>query len=400
MVRPYSTPTCIVSPTNEPWQVATAVAAVRSSRDERVRFISRIKSSSRHEVTIPNPVFRCSEIWGCDSRIIAHAKQKKLNSKQAIKQKLEEHEQRLDVISKFNVADTIKESVQGEKKKRRQKHAGESSSKKEKAPTESTHQETPVDCINDDDAVEHNWFNELADANKDLKEDEIQEGSTIMFEKKLKEILKKDKLSKADLKGIGFKLLKSCYDNNIELEYNMEQIKLAMTTCRRTIPTNYFFNRDLKYLMHRNKEKKYAFSLSKYPATTYDQEGIEEAIPHIWSSTKRVDGEDHVFKEADYLELSLNDFEDMYLLKVQGKLHHLDGELEYDLINSLLLYIRSVVVRKRVEDTQMGVESYQQKLNLTKPLFYVPSIQYKIPYTMMGNPKELYTLTKVTLTCL
>ncbi|GKB49698.1 hypothetical protein Tco_0900451 [Tanacetum coccineum] len=30
------------------------------------RSISRIKSSSRHEVTIPNPVFRCSEIWGCD----------------------------------------------------------------------------------------------------------------------------------------------------------------------------------------------------------------------------------------------------------------------------------------------------------------------------------------------
>ncbi|GJW19788.1 hypothetical protein Tco_0027224 [Tanacetum coccineum] len=28
------------------------------------RSISRIKSSSRHEVTIPNPVFRCSEIWG------------------------------------------------------------------------------------------------------------------------------------------------------------------------------------------------------------------------------------------------------------------------------------------------------------------------------------------------
>ncbi|GKG24192.1 hypothetical protein Tco_0392228, partial [Tanacetum coccineum] len=30
------------------------------------RSISRIKSSSRHEVTILNPVFCCSEIWGCD----------------------------------------------------------------------------------------------------------------------------------------------------------------------------------------------------------------------------------------------------------------------------------------------------------------------------------------------
>ncbi|GJW83604.1 hypothetical protein Tco_0156749 [Tanacetum coccineum] len=41
MVQPYCTPTCIVSPTNEPWQVATAVAAVRSSRDERVVLVSR-----------------------------------------------------------------------------------------------------------------------------------------------------------------------------------------------------------------------------------------------------------------------------------------------------------------------------------------------------------------------
>ncbi|GJU92664.1 retrovirus-related pol polyprotein from transposon TNT 1-94 [Tanacetum coccineum] len=44
----------------------------RNSRDalnsiRKERSISRIKSSSRHEVTIPNPVFRCSEIWGCDS---------------------------------------------------------------------------------------------------------------------------------------------------------------------------------------------------------------------------------------------------------------------------------------------------------------------------------------------
>ncbi|GKA57958.1 putative reverse transcriptase domain-containing protein [Tanacetum coccineum] len=33
------------------------------------RSISCIKSSSRHEVTIPNPVFRCSEIWGCENLV-------------------------------------------------------------------------------------------------------------------------------------------------------------------------------------------------------------------------------------------------------------------------------------------------------------------------------------------
>ncbi|GKE29515.1 hypothetical protein Tco_1444899 [Tanacetum coccineum] len=96
---------------------------------------------------------------------------------------------------------------------------------------------------------------------------------------------------------------------------------------RKTIPTSYFFNRDLEYLMHWSKEKKYVVSLSKYHDVKYEQKGIEEAIPYLWSSSiveydrdtalaKRADGKEYVFKEADYLKLSVNDIEDMYLLKV------------------------------------------------------------------------------------
>ncbi|GJR30091.1 hypothetical protein Tco_1106323 [Tanacetum coccineum] len=40
---------------------------------------------------------------------------------------------------------------------------------------------------------------------------------------------KKDKLTKADLEGPAFALLKGNYKNNIELEYNMEQCYLALT---------------------------------------------------------------------------------------------------------------------------------------------------------------------------
>ncbi|GJS37620.1 hypothetical protein Tco_0536002 [Tanacetum coccineum] len=69
------------------------------------------------------------------------------------------------------------------------------------------------------------------------------------------------------------------------------------------------------------------------------------------------------------------------------KLHHLNGDFEYDLLNSLLLYIRSIVIRKRVEDAQVGVESYQKKLNLMKPTFFVDDIEYKLPYTTMGTSK-------------
>ncbi|GKC81052.1 hypothetical protein Tco_1136769, partial [Tanacetum coccineum] len=67
------------------------------------------------------------------------------------------------------------------------------------------------------------------------------------------------------------------------------------------------------------------------------------------------------------------------------KLHHLPDDVEYDLVNSLLIYIRSLVIKKRVEDVQLGVESYQQKLNLTKPKFTFLRIHKTSPYTMLSN---------------
>ncbi|GKB44091.1 hypothetical protein Tco_0889033 [Tanacetum coccineum] len=109
---------------------------------------------------------------------------------------------------------------------------------------------------------------------------------------------------------------------------------------------------------------------------------------------KKSDQKDYEFKESNYPRLSHNDSEDMYLPKVQGKLHHLDGKLEYDLINSLLLYILSVVIKKRVEDGQLGVKSYQRIPNLEKPMFLKDDIQYKQPYRTMSDPKGVVYLNK------
>ncbi|GJT18498.1 hypothetical protein Tco_0877204 [Tanacetum coccineum] len=78
---------------------------------------------------------------------------------------------------------------------------------------------------------------------------------------------------------------------------------------------------------------------------------------------KRSDQKDYEFMELDFPRLNLNDLEDMYLLKVQGKIHHLDGVDEFDLINALLLYIRRIVIKKR-------------------------------PYTTMGDPKGIMYLNK------
>ncbi|GJT34840.1 hypothetical protein Tco_0925259 [Tanacetum coccineum] len=53
-----------------------------------LRYISRIKSSSRHEVTIPNLVFRCSEIWGYDRLVSEPLGYRELGRNQEMSQSL------------------------------------------------------------------------------------------------------------------------------------------------------------------------------------------------------------------------------------------------------------------------------------------------------------------------
>ncbi|GKF83887.1 hypothetical protein Tco_0248785 [Tanacetum coccineum] len=92
--------------------------------------------------------------------------------------------------------------------------------------------------------------------------------------------------------------------------------------------------------------------------------------------------------------LSLNDVEDMYLLKVQYKLHHLQSDFEKDFNNLLLFFIRRVMIQNKVEYIQLGVESYQRRLNLTKPKLYFEGIDQKIPYTMSGTEKGVVYLNQ------
>ena len=82
----------------------------------------------------------------------------------------------------------------------------------------------------------------------------------------------------------------------------------------------------------------------------------------------------------------MNDIEDMYVLKLQGKVENLQGNLQYDFINSLLLFIRHRIIRARVEDVQLGAECYQTELNLTAPENQTPSRYEMRPYTFYKKP--------------
>ncbi|GKC30125.1 hypothetical protein Tco_1037419, partial [Tanacetum coccineum] len=54
---------------------------------------------------------------------------------------------------------------------------------------------------------------------------------------------------------------------------------------------------------------------------------------------------------------------------------------------SLRMFTRSIVIQRRMEDLQLDVESYQKKLNLTKPDTYRPNLKRREAYTAYSNPR-------------
>nr|GFD01529.1 hypothetical protein [Tanacetum cinerariifolium] len=92
-------------------------------------------------------------------------------------------------------------------------------------------------------------------------------------------------------------------------------------------------------------------------------------------SVRRDDDQIYKFKEGDFKRLRLQDIEDMLLLLVQGKLSNLTVKEHLAFSVSLRMFTRSIVIKRRVEDLQLGVESYHKRLNLTKPNTYRPDMR-------------------------
>ncbi|GJR08685.1 hypothetical protein Tco_0791337 [Tanacetum coccineum] len=106
-----------------------------------------------------------------------------------------------------------------------------------------------------------------------------------------------------------------------------------------------------------------------------------------WITVRRDDDKLYTFKEGDFKRLRLQDIEDMLILLVQGKLTNLNVEDRLAFGVSLRMFTRSIVIQRRVEDLQLGVESYQKKLNITKPDTYRSDLKCRDAYTAYSNPK-------------
>ncbi|GJS61246.1 hypothetical protein Tco_0656030 [Tanacetum coccineum] len=170
---------------------------------------------------------------------------------------------------------------------------------------------------------------------------------------------------------------------------------------------NYFINNDLKYLKGGSSSRKYTTSTTKTIAAKYDTiEGIEDMVPSLWSpvkskhdvfSTKRIIAVTYVkvmkWYDYGYLEEIIVRRKDQQLYKfkeVKKKLSNLEKDVIFDLNVALRIFTRRVVILKRMKYLQLGVESYQKKLNITRPETFRSDITKMTPYTAYKNPQIIY----------
>nr|GFB02839.1 hypothetical protein [Tanacetum cinerariifolium] len=112
---------------------------------------------------------------------------------------------------------------------------------------------------------------------------------------------------------------------------------------------------------------------------------LEYHLEEVYKAT--TDQLDWVNHEGDFKRLRLQDIEDMLLLLIQGKLSNLTIEDRFAFNVSLRMFTRSIVIQRRVEDLQLGVESYQKRLNLTKPDTYRSDLKRRKAYAAYSNPR-------------
>ncbi|GJS11404.1 hypothetical protein Tco_0368200 [Tanacetum coccineum] len=294
----------------------------------------------------------------------------------------------------------------------------------------------------------NNWANALAKSYKDPEENKLLRKTSDMgsFITWFCERIRKKKLSKSDLEGPAFKVAKAFHENNISLQFQMEechrmltdQVDLVNLEGHRlvhdiskslplvgppgqvTIQLQFFFNNDLEYLVSGDKGRKLTLSISKLKSAQYLDFGLEELVMSLWIESereydisdvygishwwfkrkefyitshsapsdrikvrshmrilsvvslktlerygyaylkeivlRRADYKEYKISEADFKNLHPNDFEDLYLLHLQGQLNHLSRDDKVHLFNTVNLWIRNIVIRKCVEDLQLGIE--------------------------------------------
>nr|GEW12420.1 hypothetical protein [Tanacetum cinerariifolium] len=99
--------------------------------------------------------------------------------------------------------------------------------------------------------------------------------------------------------------------------------------------------------------------------------------------------QEYMIAEKDFNNLYPTDFEDLNLLLLQGHLNNLFGSNKRMLSTAVKMWTRNLVIQQRVEDFQLGIESYRKQLNLTNPRWDAKGFEYKHDYTIIDSPHAI-----------
>ncbi|GJW98918.1 hypothetical protein Tco_0180726 [Tanacetum coccineum] len=156
--------------------------------------------------------------------------------------------------------------------------------------------------------------------------------------------------------------------------------------------SHWWFNRQKFYIdrhdspSRRKDVRTYMRILSVVRIKAYSRYGYDYLSEIV---LRRADHQEHTIAEKDFKNLYPSDFEDLNLLLLQGHLDHLSGSDKRMLSTAVKLWTRNLVIRQRVEDFQLGIESYQTQLNLTKPRWDATGYEFKHDYTIIESPRAV-----------
>ncbi|GJX01926.1 hypothetical protein Tco_0185839 [Tanacetum coccineum] len=212
------------------------------------------------------------------------------------------------------------------------------------------------------------------------------------------------KLTQKDLEGPAFEIVKVFHPDVIHLQYQMEECHKLLTDQvddailrynvskplplggpqgQVTILSDFFFNKDLEYLKYDSKGSRPALSISKMKAAYYPDVGLEQMVPdqiHTSEGNRRaVRTHMQILSviRSEVFSLYGYDYMKKIVLRRAGYLNHLPPTDNKILTIAVNLWTRNLVIRQRVEDFQLGIESYQTQVNLTKPRWDATGFEFK-----------------------
>nr|GEU60617.1 retrovirus-related Pol polyprotein from transposon TNT 1-94 [Tanacetum cinerariifolium] len=218
--------------------------------------------------------------------------------------------------------------------------------------------------------------------------------------------LKVDTLTPELLAGPTYELMKGSCKSLVELEFFLEEVYKATTdqldwvnpesqqypynllkhlqlipnnqgSC--VIPFDHFINNDLEYLHGGASSRKYTTSVTKTKATDYGNiKWIEDFVPKTMWIQEPIGYDKHALWGISHWGRKCQQFYGFAVNRESAR----DVYSKSRIIASIELKIV-----EHVEDLQLGVESYQKKLNLTKPDTYRSDLKRKEAYIAYSNPR-------------